>query len=331
MKATLAASAATLNSTDRSALVEVAVGVLVRNDGAVLLARRPPSKVYAGYWEFPGGKVENGESARDALDRELSEELGIKVDVAYRWITQEFTYPHANVRLNFFRVESWEGEVRAIEHDGLSWEWADRVGVAPLLPANGPVLRGLELPSEYAITQCSELGMERQLLLLRERLDSGLRLIQVREPGMAATHLEGFLRRALVLARPHGARILVNADIELARRCGADGVHLTSRQLFTLDARPDVDWLGASCHDARELRAAQGLGADFAVLGSVQPTATHPDIPPIGWERFESLTQGAALPVFALGGMRPGDLQTAWSRGAHGIAMLRAAWGNENS
>ena len=317
---------AILNSPVVSTPVEVAVGVLLREDGAVLLARRPASKVYAGYWEFPGGKVENGETARDALDRELAEELGIRVDVAYRWITQEFTYPHASVRLNFFRVAAWEGEVRAMEHDGLSWERPESVSVAPLLPANGPVLRGLALPAEYAITQCAEMGMERQLLRLRERLASGLRLIQVREPGMAAAHLEDFLRRALALARPYGARILVNADIELARRCGADGVHLTSRQLATLGARPEIDLLGASCHERSELCAAQKLGADFAVLGSVMPTPSHPDITPLGWDRFEEILQGATLPVFALGGVRPGDLETAWSRGGHGIAMQRAAW-----
>ena len=329
MKAALAQSAETLNCADRAAPVEVAVGVLVRADGAVLLARRPVSKVYAGYWEFPGGKVEHGESARAALDRELSEELGIRVIVAYRWITQEFTYPHASVRLNFFRVVAWDGEVRAMEHDGLSWERPDRVGVAPLLPANGPVLRGLALPAEYAITQCAELGMERQLLRLRERLDSGLRLIQVREPGMASAHLEDFLRRAVALAHPYGARIFVNSDIDLARRMHADGVHLSARQFHTLSGRPDISWVGASCHDESELRSAKRLGADFAVLGSVLPTPTHPDITPLGWERFETIAQGASIPVFALGGMCPGDLQTAWIRGGHGIAMQRGVWSDE--
>jgi 8-oxo-dGTP diphosphatase len=311
---------------DRSATVEVAVGVLIRDDGAVLLARRPDSKVYAGYWEFPGGKLESGESAHDALVRELSEELGIRVEQAYRWIIQEFTYPHARVRLNFFRVTAWSGEVRTLEHDGMSWEQPVSVDVAPLLPANGPVLRGLGLPHEYAITDCMELGMDVQLRRLEERLADGLRLIQVREPGMPSARLEDFLRRVIALARPLGARVLVNADIDLARRMHADGVHLSARQVASLGARPDLPWVGASCHNEAERVLAEHMGVDFVVLGSVLPTRTHPDIEPLGWERFDAMSRGARLPVFALGGISRSDLQTAWRQGAHGIAMQRGAW-----
>ncbi|MFM9971082.1 MAG: Nudix family hydrolase [Burkholderiales bacterium] len=306
--------------------VEVAVGVLVRADGAVLLARRPPFKVYAGYWEFPGGKVESGESAHDALVRELEEELGIKVGEAYRWITQQFTYPHAAVRLNFFRVTAWSGELRALEHDYLSWEQPGAVGVSPLLPANGPVLRGLVLPNEYAITNCLELGVERQLSRLNERLGAGLRFIQIREPAMQAGHLEEFAREVLKRARSFDAKVLLNADIDLVKQIQADGVHLSARQVASLSARPDLPWVGASCHDEAERTAAERLGADFAVLGSVLPTPSHPGVEPLGWQGFENFARGANLPVFALGGIGPGDMKKAWERGAHGIAMQRAAW-----
>ena len=318
--------AADLSADTDSAPIEVAVGVLLREDGSVLLARRPTSKVYAGYWEFPGGKVERGETAREALNRELEEELGIEVVTAYPWITQVFTYPHAIVRLNFFRVTLWRGEVRAIEHDGMSWERPDRVAVSPLLPANGPVLRGLALPAEYAITHCAELGMDAQLARMRERIEGGLSLIQIREPQMGQEQRENLVACVLAVARPRGARVLLNNDIELARRMHADGVHLTSRQLSELGARPDLPWVGASCHNRAELRAAENLGVDFAVLGSVLPTPTHPDIEPLGWELFEKIVKGATIPVFALGGMGHHELQTAWGFGAHGIAMLRAAW-----
>ena len=92
-------------------VIEVVAAVIERPDGAFLLAQRPPGKVYAGYWEFPGGKVEPGEAAHDALARELHEELGIEVEQAYPWITREYVYPHGHVRLNFFRVRAWRGEV----------------------------------------------------------------------------------------------------------------------------------------------------------------------------------------------------------------------------
>ena len=126
--------------------VEVAVGILIASDGKVLMARRPSGKVYAGYWEFPGGKLEPGESAVDALYRELREELNIQVTTAYPWITREFTYPHATVRLNFFRVQRWSGELLQVEHDAVAWVDPDNVTLDPVLPANGPILRGLTLP-----------------------------------------------------------------------------------------------------------------------------------------------------------------------------------------
>src|ERR1700752_4096497 len=101
--------------------VEVAAAVILRHDGQFLLAQRPAGKVYAGYWEFPGGKVEPGEPARAALIRELREELGIEVTRAYTWVTREYASPHAHVRLNFFRVLGWEGEPRSREAQALSW------------------------------------------------------------------------------------------------------------------------------------------------------------------------------------------------------------------
>ena len=105
-----------------SAPVDVAVAVLIRSDGAALLAQRPETKVYSGYWEFPGGKIEPGEPVPEALRREVREELGIEVERAYPWITRVFVYPHAKVRLHFYRVYAWRGEPRAIEHQAIAWQ-----------------------------------------------------------------------------------------------------------------------------------------------------------------------------------------------------------------
>ena len=311
-----------------SAAVEVVAAVIERPDGAFLLAQRPRGKVYAGYWEFPGGKVEPGEPLPVALRRELHEELGIGVEIAHPWLVRTYTYPHATVRLNFFRVRGWSGEPHGREAQQLAWQHLSTLEVAPLLPANAPVLRALALPFEYAITQAGELGVEQQLRRLELRLAQGLRLIQVREKGMPAPELERFAAAVIARARPHGARVLINADIELARRLGADGVHLTAAQLGRLARRPELDWCAASCHSAAELERAALLDVDFAVLGPVQATPTHPEARPLGWDGFAASARGASLPVFALGGMQPADLETAWRSGAQGIAMLRASWRN---
>ena len=306
--------------------VEVVAAIIERPDGRFLLAQRPAGKVYAGYWEFPGGKVEPGEQLAAALARELHEELGIEVEIADPWIVRIYTYPHAKVRLNFFRVRAWHGDPHGKEQQQLAWQHASALDVAPLLPANAPVLRALQLPFEYAITHAGEIGAAEQLSRLDERLARGLRLIQVREKGMQAPALERFAGAVIALARPHGAQVLINSDIALAERLGADGVHLAAAQLARLERRPALRWCAASCHNAEELVRAARLRVDFAVLGPVQATPSHPDSMRLGWERFTALARGAALPVFALGGMGPGDLETAWRCGAQGVAMVRGSW-----
>jgi 8-oxo-dGTP diphosphatase len=309
-----------------TAPVEVAVAVFIRRDGAVLLARRPAGKVYAGYWEFPGGKAESGEPMFAALRREIREELGTEILRAVPWITRVFVYPHATVRLHFHRVFEWQGEPAALEHEALSWQSPAAVSVQPLLPANAPVLRGLSLPAEYAITRAGEMGAEALLHRLEHRVRAGLKLIQVREKTMLPAALAAFAERVIGLARAHGARVLINTDVALARSLGADGVHLTSAQLRTLTSRPEVRCCGASCHSAEELRLAERLGADFAVLGPVRPTPTHPGVVPLGWAGFAEASEDTGIPVYALGGMTQADLDQALASGGHGIAMVRGAW-----
>jgi 8-oxo-dGTP diphosphatase len=307
-----------------SAPVDVAVAVLVRPDGHALLARRPAGKIYAGYWEFPGGKVEPGERVEHALEREIREELGVEIEHAHPWITRVFVYPHATVRLHFHRVTAWRGEPRALEHEGITWLRAGASELEPMLPANGPVLRALSLPDEYAITRFAEMGEKAFFARLEARLRTGLKLLQVREKTLTREELKAFATRVLALARTAGAKVLLNSDAALALEVGADGVHLTATQLD--GARPDVPWCGASCHSAAELRRAESLGADFAVLGPVRATPSHPDSAPLGWDRFREVAAGASIPVYALGGVLPRDMEQAKTLGAHGLAMVRGAW-----
>ena len=307
-------------------VVEVAAAVLQRSDGSFLLAQRPPDKIWAGYWEFPGGKIEPGETAHEALVRELHEELGIKVLTAYPWLTRVFTYPHATVRLNFFRVTEWLGELHPHEGQQFAWQNTKEVTASPILPANAPVLRALELPVQYAISNAAELGVEAFMSRLQVRLDNGLRLLQLREKNMLSDELRKLAHRIVTLAHACGAKVLINSDVELAQEIGADGVHLTATQLANLTRRPSVAWCGASCHDVDDLRQAESLGCDFATLSPVMPTQSHPGEPAMGWEKFSAIAAGASIPVYALGGLKQGDMQTAWQHGAHGVALLRQAW-----
>jgi 8-oxo-dGTP diphosphatase len=307
-------------------VLEVAAAVILRADGSFLVARRPEGKVYAGYWEFPGGKIEEGEPADAALARELHEELGIDVRRIYPWVTRVFTYPHATVRLNFFRVLDWQGEPHSREQQEIRWQRLDAPIAEPMLPANAPILAALTLPAEYAITDAELLGVEPMLARLEQRLKVDLRLVQLRDKNMQPAERARFARRATELAHRYGARLLVNSDIELARSSGADGVHYTAHELMSLAERPGGMLAGASCHDARELAQAMSLELDFAVLGPVKPTASHPAATPLGWQRFAALARGVSIPVYAIGGLTSADLEPSWRCGAHGIAMISGSW-----
>jgi 8-oxo-dGTP diphosphatase len=306
--------------------IAVVAAVLQQADGRFLLAQRPQGKVYAGYWEFPGGKVEPGETPLQALARELHEELGIEVTAAYPWLIREFDYEHADVRLHFFRVRGWRGELHGRESQAFAWQRIDAIDVSPLLPANGPILSALAIPETYGITGFAASEHLRALAAIDAALHRGLRLIQVRGKDWPAETFAAYAREIVVRAQVTGARVLINGDIELAQRCGADGVHLTSRQLHTLASRPPLALIGASCHSLDELRRAEALGADFAVLGPVLPTPTHPDAQLLGWQGFAAAAADTRIPVFALGGVQEMDRAQGLVNGAHGLAMIRGAW-----
>ena len=293
-------------------IVDVAAAVLLRADGAFLLARRPAGKVYAGWWEFPGGKVEPGEVAAAALARELHEELGVRVRRAAPWITRVFAYEHATVRLHFFRVFEWEGTPHPREGQALAWQPAGALCVEPMLPANAPVLAALALPHEYAIADAST-----SLDAVRARLAAGLRLLRIRG---ARAQDPAFVEAVRHAARATGARVIGPPG------AGLDGEHFDAAALRALSARPAATLCGASVHTRDELEHTMALGLDFVVLGPVLPTATHPGAPALGWEAFERLVAATSVPVYAIGGLQPHLLGRAQAAGAHGIAMIRGSW-----
>ena len=306
--------------------VDVAVGILIRPDGRLLLASRPEGKPYAGYWEFPGGKLEPGETVAHALKRELHEELGVDVGSVHPWVVRVFDYPHALVRLHFCRVFEWSGELHARERQRFGFFALDSLP-APLLPATVPVLRGLELPPVYGISAAGILGIDAFLRRLGDSLARGLRLVQLREPDLSSRGGRSALRsnaRADALRRSAAAR-------EQPSSASAVGGSRWSPSDIGMRWRPSAsgrpnDGSGASVHDEKELARAGELGLDFAVLGPVQVTASHPGQSPLGWTEFERIAAGTSLPVYAIGGLDGEALPLAMACGAHGVALLSAAW-----
>jgi len=313
-------------------IIDVAVGVLLRPDGTVLLGNRPEDKPWPGWWELPGGKLEPGESVMQALARELHEELGIQIHTATPWVTYVHTYPTTTVRLAFCRVTGWDGEPQGLEGQLLRWvPLTQALDVPKLLPATYPPLRWLNLPEVYAI---SSAGSPQSLAAFQQRLAQGLKegikLLQWREPGWpegpASTSLKTAFDAVLAQCHAAGARVVVNSVHPSAWWVQGDGVHLRAADALGINVRPELPaghLVGISTHDLSELKHARKLEADVAVLGPVLPTASHPDHPGIGWEEFARLNQQAGLPVYALGGQSAETLAQAKSVGGHGFAGLR--------
>ena len=330
-----------MNTTKRK-ITHAAVGVIQREDGWVLLAERPVGKPWAGYWEFPGGKVEDGETPQQALKRELQEELGIEVVSLYPWLTRSFDYearydaageldsPAKTVKLHFFIITKWDGEPLGLENQLLVWQPPEKIEVSPMLPANAPIFAALSLPTNYAITNLSELGEDLFFERLKISLDNGLKILQLREKQLSTQAFQTFAVRVIQLAEPYKAKVLINSSHQSASTTlNVAGMHFNATDLMQLQTKPAAMLCGASCHNGEQLAHAAVLGLDYVMLSPVKATRSHPDEAPLGWDKFAHLIEDYALPVYALGGMLPADLHEAKSHGAHGIVMLRSAWLSE--
>jgi 8-oxo-dGTP diphosphatase len=314
-------------------ILRVAVGIVERPDGSVLLARRPDGKPYAGYWEFPGGKVEAGESVAQALARELAEELGLSEVHAVPWLRVDHRYPHATVQLHFRRVRQWNRrhEPQAREGQQLAWRHPLALELRPLLPASIRPIRWLQLPPVYRISCAALLGPTEFIQRLDALLTCAESLadpvwLQLREPELSAADGQSLFARLWHWRMHRPLRLIVSSRHAPAWASQADGVHLTARDLTSASVRPNHSWVMASCHDRQELQIAGRLGCDLAVLGPVLPSGSHPDHPGIGWAQFSERCSDPALPVMAIGGLSLADLDLARQHGAQGVALLRSGW-----
>ncbi|HEX7156000.1 MAG TPA: NUDIX domain-containing protein [Burkholderiaceae bacterium] len=283
-------------------VTQVAVGVVLRDDGAVLLADRPAGKPYAGYWEFPGGKIEPGEPVETALARELGEELGITIGPSLPWVVYEHDYPHAYVRLHFRRIFEWSGVPHPVEGQRLRFcgprdEWP-----SPLLPAAGPACRWLRLPSVYAMALAGAGALQSTL---ESALERGLRMARWHEPSLNGAALAQALDRASALARAYGAGLLVSSHHPRALWRQGGGVHFEAGHLRSTKRRPRLERVGASAADRVDLVHAAAIGCDFAVVEEVAA---------------EALCKDAPLPVYVRGRVDVGSLRRLQQGGAHGVA-----------
>ncbi|OOG23604.1 DNA mismatch repair protein MutT [Thioalkalivibrio denitrificans] len=312
-----------------SSIVQVAVAAIRNSRGEYLISLRPDHAHQGGLWEFPGGKFEPGEGLEQALARELREELDIRVRRFRPLITIDHDYGDKRVCLYVCLVDAFDGDPRSPDGQPLCWVPVHALPDYAFPAANRPIVTALSLPDHCLITPDPGGDEDGFLRQLSKRLGRGdIRLMQLRAPSLDRERFAQLAVRAVPLARSNGVRILLNADPDLAVASGADGVHLNSRRLnaWDIDTKRDGLLLSASVHDRTELELAREAGADFAFISPVLPTATHPESDPLGWEGFAELARLAVMPVYALGGVEPGDLARTRDLGGQGVAGIRAFW-----
>jgi len=299
----------------------VAVGVIKDDDGNILISLRHDAAHQGGLWEFPGGKVEPGESVEQALARELKEELDISVHELSPLIQIKHHYSDLNVLLDVWTVSHFSGKAIGCEGQQIKWVYAEQLTDYSFPEANIPIITAARLPAEYAILNA---GNTADLLTdLKQLLAKDIKLIQARIKTLTATEAAYFIKQALPLCIAKGARLLINSAVENARQLKTDGLHLTSTDLLALQHKPEgYSWVAASCHNQQQLKHAEKIALDFVVLSPVLATKTHPEAEPLGWEAFKLLVETVNIPVYALGGMQKIYCQKAQSLGAQGIAGI---------
>ena len=327
-------------------IIDVALAVIKDEQGRYLVAQRPVTTDHAGYWEFPGGKREAGESRLQALKRECSEELGIKVQHArplFRWVYEyrklegasvEAAPGHSDrhVRLDAWLIDDYSGEAHGAEGQQVRWLSANEFSDYRFLQANKILMKVLALPAYYAITPEIDMveGFYSQLDTL---FAQNVSLLQFRAKNLSPAEYKIHASRLMQYSASHDMTIMLNAEPAWVATLGGDtGLHLTSQRLMHLDQRPIADnrWLSASCHNVEQLRQAEHIACDFVVLSPVLPTQSHPHAATLGWEALECLVSNTNIPVYALGGMTKAHLDQTQQLGCQGIAGISMFWGESN-
>ncbi len=311
------------------AYIEIAIGVLKRGD-TVCLSLRQTSQTFAGLWEFPGGKVEADEPIENALKREFLEELDVETSGWQPLISIPWTYPSVAVRLNVYITEAFQGEPHGNEGQKVAWYPIAELANMSFPDANKGIIIALQLADRLMISGSFE-NQADALQRLQVALDNGIGLCQLRAKNLSVDEFLPLAASAIKLAHDHQAKILLNGRPELLESLPeADGMQLASNVIFDYQIRPigKDKLLGVSTHTPEDIEQALKIDADFILLSPVKETSSHPGVLGIGWQKFAEVVKELPIPVFALGGMKPEDIEQAKKSGGQGVAAISGFWPN---
>jgi 8-oxo-dGTP diphosphatase len=308
-------------------MLKVAVGVIKNHRGEIIISQRAKNVHQGGLWEFPGGKFEKGESGKQALERELLEELNIEVLSAIPLMDIYYHYVDNPVHLDVYLVDEFKGTAVGMENQPVKWVPLTELKQYDFPVANRAILERLALPRCYPIVD-DVVGTEKEMLVaLKALISKGYTMIQWRTKSVKGERFKKLAREAIAICKGGGVRLYVNTTLALARELNAEAVHLSANEIkaTALPSLADGElFIAASCHSKQELLEAKKKGVLFAVLSPVCATKTHVSAKPLGWTEFSQQVASVELPVYALGGVGPEDFDEAISNGACGVSGIRA-------
>jgi 8-oxo-dGTP diphosphatase len=318
-----------MESPDRSASPETPTIValcLSDEEGRFLIQKRPAGRTWAGFWEFPGGKVKPGERPEEALRREVVEEVGIEVGELKRFCRHAGPTAHGRVSIGFYAANAFSGSPAPRDGQTLAWSRPAELPARSWLPADQPLVDALASGPWCGLTpRLERLDPHRIASGFARAVASGVGFFVIRKATGSSWSLAEREPVRLWARRQH-VRVAfghTGGTVE-----GADDLHLTAESARSLNLRPvpQRTRLGVSCHDSREIGQAARLGADYLFLGPLQPTPSHPGSFGVGWERWSEWARAALCPVYAIGGLGPADLDQVRRAGGFGVAAIRAFW-----
>lgn len=311
--------------------LHVVAAVIYGLDGKILLSKRLSHQHQGDKWEFPGGKLEQGETPQQGLARELAEELEIQAnpEAMQPLIQIRHRYPEKNILLDVWEVHEFQGQANGAEGQEVAWFEKQQLSELTFPDANRPIITAVQLPKKLLVTPellLDDTSFDLFIAQLESSLKQGVNLVQLRTKSLSKAQWHALAERAITCCHAYQAKLLLNTPYEHSL---GQGVHLTSQQLLQSTQKPDVacgEYVSASVHNLDELLKANELGLDFILLSPVQNTQSHPDAPVLGWDQFHELCKHATMPVYALGGMQEADIEQVCSKGGQGIAAISSLW-----
>lgn len=309
--------------------VHVVVAIILNAKQEVLVSRRKLDAHLGGLLEFPGGKVEENESAINALRRELSEELKIKVSRFTPLIKIPYSYPDQNVLLEVYLVDDFNGSECANEGQELFWKNIESLNDDDFPAANYGILRALRLPKIFPVTPEFSINPENFLNNFEQVVRrNSIKIIQLRSHELKESEYIKLANKCATLCKRYDVKLILNARISVLSVVDDAGLHLTSSRLLRTNKRPlsDQNIVGGSCHSLQEIQHANSLGLDYVILGPVKEKVTVENSVNLGWQGFAALAKESAIPVYAIGGLGIDDEGVSIKYGGQGIAAIRGIW-----